>query len=108
MSQIYNPPPPNITTGSGLNYIGKALKVSVAYPAVSLGTKAVSVTVTGVKAADFVAASVNPTSALVVGLAIGGVRVTADNTVEVTFVTPIAVGISAGSVLLDFVFLGIR
>jgi len=108
MSQLYNPPTPPVNTDGNVNYVTKATKVAVAYPLISLGTKAVSVTVPGVKAADFVLATVNPANALVAGLGIGGCRVTADNTVEVTFVTPLALGIALGSIFLDFMILGTR
>jgi hypothetical protein len=108
MSNVFNPTPVSVKTGSSVNFVDRVTGQSVAYPALSLGSKTVSVTVNGVKAADTVVATINATSPLAVGLALGGARATADNTVEVTFVTPIALGLTAGSVKLDFLILGSR
>lgn len=108
MSNVFNPTAVQVKSGSSVNFVDRLTGVSVPYPSLSLGSKTVSVGVTGVKAADTVVATVNGSSPLTVGLALGGCRATADNTVEVTFVTPLALGITSGSVKLDFLILGTR
>lgn len=104
MSNVFNP---GAQGGSGANYVNRMTGVTVSYPSISLGSKTVSVAVQGVKAGDSVSASLNAANALAVGLVIAGCRPTADNTVEVTFATPL-VSLSAGSVKLDFLVMGTR
>lgn len=104
MSNVFNP---GAQGGSGTNYVNRVTGVTVAYPLIALGSKTVSVPVAGVKAGDSVSASLNNTNALAVGLVIAGARPTADNTVEVTFATPL-VSLSSGSVKLDFLIMGTR
>jgi len=104
MSNVFNP---GAQGGNGVNYVNRVTGVTVAYPLIALGSKAVSVPVAGVKAGDSVSASLNSTNALAVGLVIAGCRPTADNTVEVTFATPL-VSLSSGSVKLDFLIMGTR
>lgn len=104
MSNVFNP---GAQGGSGANYVNRVAAVTVAYPIVALGSKAVSVPVPGVKLGDSVSASLNNANALAVGLVIAGCRPTADGTVEVTFATPL-VSLSAGSVKLDFLVMGTR
>lgn len=104
MSNVFNP---GAQPGGGANYVNRVVGVTVAYPLIALGSKAVSVSVPGVRAGDSVSASINNVNALAAGLAIAGCRVTADNTVEVTFMTPL-VSLTSGSVKLDFLILGTR
>lgn len=104
MSNVFNP---GAQGGSGANYVNRVAGLTVVYPVLALGSKTVSVPVAGVKLGDSVSASLNNTNALAVGLVIAGCWPTADGTVEVTFATPL-VSLSAGSVKLDFLILGVR
>lgn len=69
--------------------------VSLVPGVVTLGTKEITLTVTGLLATDQVV--LNPNVSLPSGLAIGNVRVSAANTLIVQLITPLVAGLSLGS-----------
>lgn len=101
---------PTITDINGtttITHIGKALNQSVTVGTLALGTKTVTVTgLTGLLAGDVCTASPAAAASLTVGLILAGCQSTTNGQAILTFATPIAIGISVGSLSVNIAWIG--
>lgn len=87
--------------------MGKANGVSVNVGLLSLGTKTVTVSgISGIQAGDICAVSWGQSQAITAGLVLAGCRASAAGQADIQFATPVALGISAGTISLNIAWIG--
>lgn len=85
---------------------GAPVVVGVNFGLVALGAKTIDVTVPGVRAGDVILASVAPGANLALGVAMTLPSAPADNTVRLTLMTPVALGVTVGTVNVRIMWIG--